>query len=783
MDRMHADATSGGAGVDVASLYRTVFERSADAIGIIAPDGTYVEHNEAHARLTGWPAAELAGRTPAVHLGEETFAMVLRRLRTDGYFFGEVTSRNRAGTERIVELSAFPVHGPDGAVLAYVGAKRDLSARRASETELRRQFSQLQAMYRMTAALAGAPGLDAISREALDGLCNALQASRAAILLVDETGAMQFTAWRGLSDEYRAGVGGHNPWPAGVEPRTSVSGDVTTDNSLGDLQDTVLAEGIGALAAVPLVHQGVLMGKLMVYFDTPWEPRDEEIRLAESIASHVAVAIARRQDEEELRRREQVFQTLAESSPDIIARFDRNLRHLYVNPAVEAAAGMPRDQLIGRSNRELGMPEEQVKQWEWELRHVLQTGEEVTNEFFYDTPGGRRWYSSRICPEVVEDGVILSVLATTRDITPLKRAEQRQRLLADVGAALVAHLDYRDGLADVARLLCGEFAAGCTIDLTDEDGRLERVASHPNEPGAGPDVDAVLDVALVARGRRIGVIALAPRPGQPVFSDEDAAFAGELAGRIALAVDNLRLYQASLAANRTKTDFMATMSHELRTPLNAIMGYTDLLDMGVDGQLSARQSQQLDRIRVGTRHLLTVIEEILTFSRVEAGREELQPEIVDAVELVRDAMAMVEAGARQKGLELVVDVPSRSVTMHADPVRLRQIMLNLVGNAIKFTDEGSVSVSLVTMDDDDPANGRVRFSVTDTGCGIEAGHAERIFEAFWQVRSGNTRRLGGTGLGLTVCRQLAMLMGGAVTMESEPGQGSTFTLDIPRRTP
>lgn len=783
MDRTHAEATSGRAGVDVASLYRTVFERSADAIGIIAPDGTYVEHNEAHARLTGWPSAELAGRTPAVHLGDETFALVLRRLRTDGYFFGEVTSRNRAGTERIVELSAFPVHGPDGAVLAYVGAKRDLSVRRAAEAELRRQFSQLQAMYRMTASLAGAPGLDAISREALDALCSALQASRAAILLVDEAGAMQFTAWRGLSDEYRAGVRGHNPWPAGVEPRASVSGDVITDNSLGHLQDIVLAEGIRALAAVPLVHQGVLLGKLMVYFDAPWEPRDEDIRLAESIASHVAVAIARRQDEEELRRREQVFQTLAESSPDIIARFDRNLRHLYVNPAVEAAAGMRPDQFIGRSNRELGMPEEQVKQWERELRHVLQTGEEVTNEFFYDTPDGRRWYSSRICPEVVEDGVILSVLATTREITPLKRTEQRQRLLADVGAALVAHLDYRDGLADVAQLLCGEFAAGCTIDLADEDGQLERVASHLREPGAAPAADAALDVALVARGRRIGVMSLAPRPEQSALSDEDAAFAGELAGRIALAVDNLRLYQASLAANRTKTDFMATMSHELRTPLNAIMGYTDLLDMGVDGHLSARQSQQLDRIRVGTRHLLTVIEEILTFSRVEAGREELQSEIVDAVELVRDAVAMVEAGARQKGLELAVDVPGRSVTMHADPVRLRQIMLNLVGNAIKFTDEGSVSVSLVTVGDEDPANGRVRFSVTDTGCGIEAGHAERIFEPFWQVRGGNTRRAGGTGLGLTVCRQLATLMGGAVTLQSEPGQGSTFTLEIPRRTP
>jgi PAS domain S-box-containing protein len=544
------------------------------------------------------------------------------------------------------------------------------------------------------------------------------------------------------------------------------------------------------------------------------------------------VATARDRAAAELRRREGEFQALAEHSGDIVARFDREFRHLYVNPAVEAATGLSRQQLIGRSNRELGQPEAQVAQWEGELRQVFQTGRELVNEFWYDTPEGRRWYSSRIRPERVEGGVVQTVLATTRDITPLKLAELGQRLLADAGSAMVAHLDYRDGLTEVARLVSNGFASGCAIDLAREDGTLERVAIRDRDPdalaaalelehryptprdsaaahatafregtlqhypelpdellrAASADQDhfrlfqalrmrACISVPLTARGRSVGVISMIVHPGDPPFTEQELTLAAELASRVALAVDNHRLYQAAMEASRIRRDFMATMSHELRTPLNAIMGYADLLDLGVQGPLDAGQTAYIQRIRLSTRHLMTVIEEILTFSRAEAGREQVQPEIMDAVQLVRDVVAMVEAGAQARGLELRVHLPDGSVTMLADPVRLRQVLLNLLGNAVKFTEQGSINLSVQPADE----GGDVGFTVADTGCGIHPEHAERIFEPFWQLRTGSTRGIGGTGLGLTVCRQLVSLMGGTIRLESVPGKGSTFEVRLPRQ--
>jgi signal transduction histidine kinase len=195
----------------------------------------------------------------------------------------------------------------------------------------------------------------------------------------------------------------------------------------------------------------------------------------------------------------------------------------------------------------------------------------------------------------------------------------------------------------------------------------------------------------------------------------------------------------------------------------------------VSGPLTDRQSEKLDRIRASTAHLLTVIEEILTFSRVEAGKEDMHAEPVDAIAIAREAISMLEPVAARKGLDFTANLPATHVTVVTDAVKLRQVMLNLLGNAIKFTDVGSIEVGATASRDS------ITFVVSDTGCGIARSHHERIFEAFWQAESGVTRRVGGTGLGLTVCRQLVDLMGGRIDVESEQGAGSTFRVTLPRK--
>ena len=227
-------------------------------------------------------------------------------------------------------------------------------------------------------------------------------------------------------------------------------------------------------------------------------------------------------------------------------------------------------------------------------------------------------------------------------------------------------------------------------------------------------------------------------------------------------------------SNRGKADFLAIMSHELRTPLNAILGYVELLLLGVPKSVPEESKVQLERVNASAHHLLQLIEGILTFSRIEAGREEIHPESVDLVKLVHETAELVRPLAEAKGLALRVRTPEMTA-LQTDPGKVRQILLNLLSNAIKFTDEGEVELSA------EAENAEVSLQVRDTGLGIPPDQVERIFEPFQQLRQELSREKGGTGLGLSVTRELAVLLGGAVRVESTPGQGSTFTVRLPRR--
>ncbi|HEX2188438.1 MAG TPA: ATP-binding protein [Longimicrobiaceae bacterium] len=230
-------------------------------------------------------------------------------------------------------------------------------------------------------------------------------------------------------------------------------------------------------------------------------------------------------------------------------------------------------------------------------------------------------------------------------------------------------------------------------------------------------------------------------------------------------------------ASRAKSEFLATMSHELRTPLNAIVGYADLLDAGVGGPLSEVQHVHLARLRRSADHLLQLIDEVLTFSRLEAGREPVRVEGVDLAEVARAAAELVEPAAAERGLRLRVHVPRGPVPGWTDPAKVRQILLNLLSNAVKFTERGEVLLALRV------EASWVQIAVADTGIGILPEDQGRIFEPFTQVDGSRTRRAGGTGLGLSVSRGLAVLLGGELTVSSVPGEGSTFTLHLPGAAP
>ena len=229
------------------------------------------------------------------------------------------------------------------------------------------------------------------------------------------------------------------------------------------------------------------------------------------------------------------------------------------------------------------------------------------------------------------------------------------------------------------------------------------------------------------------------------------------------------------SANGAKSDFLAVMSHELRTPLSAIMGYQELLADGITGPINEQQAQQLGRIKASARHLLSLIDEILTFTRIDAGREEITLEFVSLAALLEPAAEIVEPLARAKNLHIEVMLPPNPIMIETDPVKVRQMIVNLLSNAVKFTDSGRIILT------GDQKGDQLVISVEDAGIGIASEHFDRIFEPFWQVEQKATRRAGGTGLGLTVTRRLALLLGGDVSVKSAPGEGATFTICLPIR--
>jgi PAS domain S-box-containing protein len=454
--------------------------------------------------------------------------------------------------------------------------------------------------------------------------------------------------------------------------------------------------------------------------------------------------------------------------------------------------------------------------------------------------GVHRWVAVRAAPVLELNGTVREWIGTHSDIDATKRAsEERARLfesernarltseravnrlrsawkVADTASAEVSLDDMlqtlseglREALqADDATVLLLDVdsselvvraSVGMERDLSREapvrlgEGFAGRVALA-RAPVVIPQVteaDAVQRESLTsligapvrASGRLVGVIHAGTVEARE-FSEEDVILLQLIADRVAHAIERARLLDAERVAraeaelaNRAKMEFLAMMSHELRTPLNAIAGYAELLAIGLRGPLTEAQLADVQAIHRNERHLLSLIEEVLTFAKIDAGRIRLEPEDVRVSAALASMSDLIAPQMEQKSLEYRLEPCDSILAVYADVEKLQQIVLNLLSNAVKFTPEGGQ----ITVSAAPAADRQIEIRVRDTGIGIPRDKIESIFEPFVQLDGGLTRRSSGTGLGLAISRDLAHAMHGDLVVHSEQGKGAEFVLTLPR---
>jgi signal transduction histidine kinase len=532
-----------------------------------------------------------------------------------------------------------------------------------------------------------------------------------------------------------------------------------------------------------------------------------------------------------LQAQEERFRGIVERSGDGIIVLDSNGLVLFANSAAEKLFGRDRQELIGS---DFGYPAVAGENTEIDiLRGAAEprTAEMRVVDTTWEATGGLlviiRDITDQKAAHERERALIREHVARIEAEAQMRRAELLDRATRAMGTTL----DLDELLRRLAGVIVEELADVCLIDIDDQNGPMRRLAAarreYPHrallkgleerpvqlglhsaearvlhtgasellsdltpeqlERAASEDESiavysvlrpcSLMMVTLYAGSLRWGVATILSCDTSVRFGLADLALAEELVRRAGMTLENARLFRLAQQASKAKSDFLAIVSHELRTPLSAIIGYTGLMEEGIGGSLTGRQAEYLRSVRRSADHLVRLIDQIITFARLEGDHERVRIRLVDVGRLLGDLGVLTRPLAARKGLELLIDLPSSQLVIESDEQKLAQILINLVTNAIKFTERGTVHVQSQASADE------LVFMVQDTGPGIPADKLSVIFEPFRQLEEPRTRREGGTGIGLSLVRNLTHLLGGEVGVSSRLGSGSTFTVRLPRRGP
>lgn len=709
------------------------------------------------------------------------------------------------------------------------------NARLFQETQQRAQ--ELEVVNRVVSSAASSLDLQETLQGIADNLVRLLNAQSVDVALINEEKThltLQANAV-GAFEQPSTDIGKKIPIQGvpGIEQslqtrRPTMIKDIANNPLTGLMKKALTAKGVKSLIILPLVSEQEVFGAILVSLaDMERILAQDEVRILETITSQVSASIQKNRLFAQVEQSDTNFRALFSAMEDIVLVINREGRYLQVAPTNPSLLYLPPEDMLGKTFHEF-LPKEIADVFLAQVQTALKE-EKVQFEYELDTAGQPVWFLATLTK--LDDQ---SVFWVARDITERKKSEEaiqrRNQYLAvsaEIGKLVTSILDlntifaravsliserfnvyhaaifiveetgfnavFKEGTGDAGaemkrseysvplndKSIVGSVAANGMLLVANNVSENLLYAPHP----LLPETQAELAIPLKVGSRVIGVIDIQSK-SQNAFNEDEVSVLQTLADQVAVAIDNARSFELSQQAviemreaDRVKSQFLANMSHELRTPLNSIIGFSRVILKGIDGPVTDLMQQDLTAIYNSGQHLLGLINDILDSAKIEAGKMELTFDEVNIEDLTHSVISTMSGLVKDEPVELVEIIEPNLPPVRADAIRVRQVMINLLSNAAKFTEEGAITINVSSY----KMSGKkmAKISVTDTGAGISQEDQEKLFQAFSQVDASPTRKSGGTGLGLSISKQLINLHGGEIWVESEEGKGSTFSFTLP----
>lgn len=673
----------------------------------------------------------------------------------------------------------------NGLLVRAWGTRRDITDRKKSELQLIRRIEQINSICNLNSTIARAVSLEEIYQECLKAIVSIVQVDRASVLLFDDDGVMRFKASFGLSQDYRKAVEGHTPWQRGDKTAAPILvPDVEKDDKLHSYAGLFRREGIRALGFIPLLSPSGVIGKFMVYHNTPHVFTVDETRLIETIANHVAFALERTRREREIQKAHTLLKAIFEGTADAVYVKDAQGRYLMINAAGAQAVDKAPEDFMGKDDQHIFSPET-ASVIQRDDQRIMASGIAQTIEDKTVVDGITRYFLSTKNVYRDANGNVAGVIGISRDITERKRAEERLqeseekfRRLVETTSVIPWEADASTGVftyigPQAARILgypleewYGKTFWQDHIHLEDR----ERAVQFCIESSQKLPAYEFEYRMLAADGRTLWlrhIVAVIPeKEGLPKML---RGFLIDITSYKKAEQTLTQQAEELYRSNKELEQFAYVSSHDLKEPLRKISSYAELFSIINKGKMGAESDKYIEYIRDGVRRMQELIDDLLAYSK--SGRAEMNLSKIDLNVVLKKVLFDLEKSIDESHATIG---HSMLPQVMADASQIQLVFQNLISNAIKFHGGKPPRIQISAH----RKHGEWILSVEDNGIGFEPKYRDQIFKVFQRLH--NQKQYPGTGIGLAICKKIVERHGGRIWADAKPGKGSQFFFTFPK---